>query len=70
MFLVYAFFTPGLSLFTAFFDPNRYDFPSGNFPALEKNMDWMDGMAAAAIALLWLVTWGSVLGCVKLGARQ
>jgi len=33
-------------------------------------MDWMDGMAVAAIALLWLATWGSVLGCVRLGARQ
>jgi hypothetical protein len=34
------------------------------------NMDWMDGMAAAAIALLWLVTWASVMGCVKLGTQQ
>jgi len=37
---------------------------------MEKNMDSMDGMAALAIALLWLVTWASVKGCVKLGARQ
>ena len=40
------------------------------FLLLESDMDWMDGMAAAAIALFWLITWASVLGCIKLGAPQ
>ena len=33
-------------------------------------MDGLDGLALAAIAVLWLVTWASVVGCEKLGERQ
>ena len=29
----------------------------------------MDIVFVAAIAAMWLVTWASVIGCVKLGGR-
>jgi hypothetical protein len=67
---LYAFFTPAVFVFTAFLGAALYAFHTGIFLLLENNMDSMDGIVVAAIALLWLVTWGSVLGCVKLGAHQ
>jgi len=64
------FYTPAFP-FYSIFSRLWIRFSIREFPSLlEKNMDWMDGMAVAAIALLWLATWGSVLGCVRLGARQ
>ena len=33
-------------------------------------MDMMDIVFTGAIVALWLVTYASVIGCVKLGGRQ
>jgi hypothetical protein len=64
------FLQPRISFLQHFSAPPSTLFHTGIFLHLENDMDWMDGMAAAAIALLWLITWASVLGCVKLGASQ
>jgi K+-transporting ATPase KdpF subunit len=51
--LIYAFFTPRLTLFTAFFDANRYDLPSGNFPAFgeQHGFDGRHGRSGYRAAL-------------------
>ena len=64
------FYIPAFPFYSIFRRLRIRFFHTGISLLMEKNMDWMDGMAALAIALLWLVTWASVEGCVKLGAQQ
>ncbi|MBV8636400.1 MAG: hypothetical protein JO002_18050 [Burkholderiaceae bacterium] len=64
------FLQPRISFLQHFSTAPDTIFQTGIFLLLENDMDWMDGMAALAIALFWLATWAGVLGCDKLGMKQ